>query len=85
MGTGAPGAPLALSAAVSGNTSALEDHVVPLRGGHALDLWPLCGLGQAEAASLARVRRAPEQSPLVYFRASPERPSRAARSKRNTP
>jgi len=51
----------------------LVGHVVLLRGGRWLDLWPLCGYGRAEAQTPQGPRKAKADSPLVYFRSPPRR------------
>src|SRR5262249_49086619 len=51
----------------------LAGHVVLLRGGRWLDLWPLCGYGRAVAQTPHGPRPAKADSPLVYFRAAARR------------
>ncbi|MBM3501849.1 MAG: NACHT domain-containing protein, partial [Armatimonadetes bacterium] len=48
-------------------------HVVLLRGGRALDLWPLCDYGRARSTTLQGAREAEADSPLVYFRSERDR------------
>jgi WD40 repeat protein len=51
----------------------LEDHVVLLRDGRWLDLWPLCQYGRATAMTLRGPRPAAADSPLIFIRAEPDR------------
>ncbi len=51
----------------------LDGHVVLLRQGRWLDLWPLCAYGRAQVRSLRGPLEAPDACPLVYVRAEPER------------
>jgi hypothetical protein len=47
----------------------LAGHVVLLREGRWLDLWPLCSYGRAVSHSPGGARRATEDCPLIYVRA----------------
>jgi hypothetical protein len=47
----------------------LAGHVILLREGRWLDLWPLCGYGRAVSLSTGGTRRATEDCPLIYMRA----------------
>jgi hypothetical protein len=51
----------------------LDNHVVVLRAGRWLDLWPLCHYGRATALTLRGPRPASADSPLVYIRADADR------------
>src|SRR5262249_47567799 len=45
----------------------LDDHVVLLRAGRCLDLWPLCHYGRATAMTLRGPRPASADGPLIYL------------------
>ena len=51
----------------------LNGHVVILRDNRLLDLWPLCDYGRATTTSAQGRREATNESPMIYFRAKPDR------------
>jgi hypothetical protein len=73
VGTDAPGRPVTLSADLALALKPLVGHVVLLRQGRWLDLWPLCDFDQARTSALGGPIRASQRSPLVYIRAERER------------
>lgn len=56
----------------------LNGHVVILRDNRLLDLWPLCDYGRATTTSVQGRREATNESPMIYFRADPDRLKYAA-------
>jgi len=51
----------------------LQGHVLLLRGGRWLDLWPLCDHGKARLMSLRGLIESEDEAPLLYFRGEPQR------------
>jgi WD40 repeat protein len=72
-GPGAGGEEVPLPADLRLALAPLDDHVVLLRAGRWLDLWPLCHYGRATAMTLRGPRPASADGPLIYIRAEAER------------
>lgn len=51
----------------------LDQHVLLLRGGRWIDLWPLCDYGRATSTSLQGRRQASTDGPMIYYRAERDR------------
>jgi hypothetical protein len=51
------------------DVAALEGHVVLIRGGALLDLWPLCDYDRARMRGVSGPREASQPGPLLYLRA----------------
>ncbi|HJT77787.1 MAG TPA: ATP-binding protein, partial [Gemmataceae bacterium] len=73
VGTDAAAQEVPVSADLRLALAPLDDHVVLLRGGRWLDLWPLCHYGRAAAPTLKGPRLASADSPLVYIRSDADR------------
>jgi hypothetical protein len=51
----------------------LQGHVLLLRDGRWLDLWPLCDHGKARLSSLRGLLESESEAPLLYYRGEPQR------------
>jgi hypothetical protein len=51
----------------------LQGHVLLLRDGRWLDLWPLCDHGKARLMSLRGLLESDAEAPLLYYRGEPQR------------
>jgi WD40 repeat protein len=68
-----PVIPLSADLELSLERRRLDGHVLLLRKGRWVDLWPLCDYGRARTTSLAGERQASAAGPLVYIRADRDR------------